>query len=304
MKKNVFFYSNMIKLGGIISMPENIAEDEAVPAAVLSHGYGASRDEFGDFLILTEILNSMGIAVFRFDYRGCGRSDYPLGRMLCNDEWKDDLKNAISFVSKYTRVDKNKICLIGESMGASVSIMAASEDHRVKCIIALSPIADGYEWIKQNWTKNKSRKEFDSFLREVQEDKEREAIYGQSNLLKMADALAYEDRYLELIEEIHKNFDDSEFTYHIHYASIASILSMRPIEAVKKISPRPVLLLAGKKDGIVPWKMNSQKLYESVGEIKKLVIFDEGDHGLLAEPTKSETISEIKDWLNNYLINS
>jgi len=304
MENNVFFYSNMIRLTGVISIPENIAEGEKVPVVVLSHGYGASRDEFGDFNMLSDIFNNIGIAAFRFDFRGCGNSDYPPGRMLCDNEWKTDLKNAVSFVCNYPGIDPGKVCLIGESMGASVSLMAAAEDLRVKCIIALSPIADGFEWIKQNWIKNKSSKEFDSFLQEVQEDMEREAVYGQSNLLKMSDALSYGKKYLDLIEEIHQNFADRYFKYYVQYASIASILLMKPVEAVKKISPIPLLLLAGKKDGIVPWKMNSQKLYEQSGEIKKIVILSEGDHGLLAEPTRSETISEIKDWVSNYLINS
>ncbi len=291
----------MTKLSGSISMPENIAEDEVVPAAVLSHGYGASRNEFGDFLVLTEILNSMGIAVFRFDYRGCGCSDYPLGRMLCNNEWKDDLKNAVSYISSYSYIDEQKICLIGESMGASTAILAASEDKRVSCVIALSPIADGYKWIKQNWVENKNIEDFYLFLEEIEIDKKRETIYGQSNLLKMSDALAYKQRYLELIEVIQKSFDDRNFTYYIQLASVASILEMKPVEVIKGISPRPLLLLAGGKDGIVPWKLNSQKLYNIAGDVKKIVVYDEGDHGLLAEPTRKEVIAELSKWLKKYL---
>lgn len=301
MDNNVFFYSNITKLSGSISMPENKAENAAVPVAVLSHGYGASRDEFGDFLVLSEILNSMGIAVFRFDYRGCGCSDYPPGRMLCNNEWKDDLKNAVSFISSYKYIDEQKICLIGESMGASTAILAAAEDKRINCVIALSPIADGYEWIKQNWVENKNTEDFYLFLEEIETDKKRESVYGQSNLLKMSDALAYKQRYLELIEEIHKNFDDRNFTYYIQLASIASILEMKPVEVIKKISPRPLLLMAGEKDGIVPWKLNSQKLYNIADDVKKIVVCEEGDHGLLAEPTRQEVITEISKWLKKYL---
>ena len=40
-----------------------------------------------------------------------------------------------------------------------------------------------------------------------------------------------------------------------------------------------------------------------VKTIKKLVIYDEGDHGLLAEPTRSKAIAEITGWLEKYLIN-
>lgn len=304
MEKDVFLYSNGVKLPGKVSIPEKKNNEGKYPVAVFSHGYGASKNEFGDFIVLSDILNDMGIATFRFDYRGCGFSFYQPGRMLCRDEWKEDLKNAVSFISHYTGIDSEKICLIGESMGASVAVLSASEDLRVKCIIALSTIADGYEWVRLNWIRNKSAEGFESFLEEIKEDQEREATYGQSNFLKMSDALAYEDRYLDLIEEIRQSFDSRDFTYYVQYASIASILSMKPIEVIEKVAPRPLLLLAGEKDGIVPWKMNSQKLYDSAGEIKKLIVYKEGDHGLLAEPTRQGAISEITGWLENYLVNS
>jgi dipeptidyl aminopeptidase/acylaminoacyl peptidase len=214
----------------------------------------------------------------------------------------EDLNNAVSFICSFNGIDKNRVCLIGESMGASAAILSAALDMRVKCILALSPIANGYEWVRQNWIENKGLKEFELFLEELREDKKREAVYGQSNLIKMSDALAYKKRYLDLIEEIRKVFDDRNFAYYIQYASVASVMLMKPVEAVKKISPRPLLLLAGKKDGIVPWEDNSLKLYENAGEIKKIVTYDNGDHGLLAEPTRSGAIKEIIDWIGMHLI--
>jgi dipeptidyl aminopeptidase/acylaminoacyl peptidase len=305
MEKEVVFYSNKEKLYGRMCIPENALRGSVgFPAAVFAHGYGASKDEFGDFKLLGGILNKIGIATLTFDFRGCGNSGQHLGRMLCNSEWVEDLTSAVSFISGFSGIDKNRVCLIGESMGASVSILSAALDMRVKCTIALSPIADGYEWIRQNWIENKGIKEFEAFLEQLMKDNERESVYGQSNLVRMADALAYKKRYLSLIEEIRKVFDDRSFTYYIQYASIRSVMLMKPIEAVTKISPRPLLLLAGKKDGIVPWENNSLKLFENAGEIKRIVTFEDGDHGLLAEPTREGAIKEITDWLERYLVNN
>jgi dipeptidyl aminopeptidase/acylaminoacyl peptidase len=304
MEKEVVFYSNKVELKGRVCIPDGGAAigGYGFPVAVLAHGYGASKDEFGDFKLLSGILNEIGVAALMFDFRGCGGSGHPLGRMLCGSEWVEDLTSAVSFICSFNGIDKDRVCLIGESMGASVAILAAALDIRVKCAIALSPIANGYEWIRQNWIENKGVKEFDLFLEELKEDKKREASYGQSNLLKMPDALAYKKRYLDLIEEIRKAFDDRNFTYYIQYSSVSSIMQMKPIEAIKAISPRPLLLLAGKKDGIVPWEKNSLRLYENAGEVKKIVAFDDGDHGLLAEPTRAGAIREITEWLGRYLV--
>ncbi len=301
MEKNIYFYSDSTRISGTLKMPETAIGNGLFPAVVLSHGYGASREEFGDFLFLSDFLNSLGIAVLLFDYRGCGQTEYPLGRMLCSTHWQQDLKNAVSFLCGCNSIDNKRICLLGESMGASTAILAAADDSRVKCAIAMSPIADGYAWIRQNWSESKGSEEFYKFIQEVKDDKNRETVYGQSNLVKMSEAMAYKQKYLDLIEEIHKSFDDYNFTYFVQLASIASILEMKPAEHIKKIAPRPVLIMAGKEDGIVPWELNAQKLYDNAGEVKKISMFDRGDHGLLAEPVKAGTVSEISDWLKKYL---
>ena len=301
MEKNIYFYSDSVRISGTLKIPEITGGKSLFPAVVLSHGYGASREEFGDFLFLSDFLNSLGIAVLIFDYRGCGKTAYPLGRMLCSSHWQQDLKNAVSFLGCCSSIDNKRICIIGESMGAATAILAAADDSRVKCVIAMSPIADGYEWIKQNWTENKGIEEFHNFLQEVEEDKKRETVYGQSNLVKMSEAMAYKQKYLDLIEDIHKSFDDYSFTYFVQLASISSILEMKPAEHIKKIAPRPVFIMAGKKDGIVPWELNAQKLYDNAGKLKKITVFDEGDHGLLAEPVKENAIAEISGWLKKYL---
>jgi dipeptidyl aminopeptidase/acylaminoacyl peptidase len=301
MEKEIYFYSNSIKLPGTISFPEDLPPEKGWPAVILSHGYGASREEFGDFIMLSGFLRSIKIAALRFDFSGCGRSDFLPGRMLCGSQWIDDLKNAVSFLSVYPNIDRQRICMLGESMGAAAAISAAADDRRVKIVISLSAIADGFEWVKNNWLKNKNKREFNSFLNTLEEDGRREAAYRSSNLVRMSDALAYEKRYTDLIEEIRKVFDDRSFTYYIQYASISSIFSLKPLKVVKKIAPRPLLILAGKKDEIVPCEKNSQKLFKRAGTVKKMIVYDEGDHGLFGGPAKEDALGQISEWLTKYL---
>ena len=117
----------------------------------------------------------------------------------------------------------------------------------------------------------------------------------------MSDALSYSQRYLDLIETLNKNFEDKEFTYYVEIASIASIFELKPIEFAAGVSPKPLLLMAGSKDGVVPWEENSKLLFEKAKEIKEFKLFENGDHGLLAEPTKTEAIRMIIDWFKKYL---
>ena len=187
MEKEVVFFSNRVKLQGRVCIPDacaGVGNATGFPVAVLAHGYGASKDEFGDFKLLSGILNEIGVAALTFDFRGCGDTGYPLGRMLCSSEWVEDLTNAVSFICSFSGIDKDRVCLIGESMGASVAILSAALDMRVKCTIALSPIANGYEWVRQNWIENKGIKEFELFLEELSEDKKGRPFMASQTFLR------------------------------------------------------------------------------------------------------------------------
>jgi len=300
MDREVCFYSGSVKIAGTFTFP-NTDKEEKKPAIILSHGYGASRNEFGDFILLSKKLGEKGIASLRFDNRGCGTTDYPLGRMLCDVEWKEDLLNAINFVSSYPGIDPKRIGLIGESMGGANVLQTAAYENKSKCVIALSAIASGNDWVKDLWLTNKTNKEYEYFLSTLQEDKIINSVYGRSNLVKMKDALPYPQRYVELIEILKDRFESSEFTYYIELASINSILSLSPIKSIEDISSKHLILMAGKRDGIVPWEKNSKLLYEKAKCSKEIKLFGDGEHGLLAEPTKKEALDFILDSLEKYL---
>lgn len=302
MEKDLFFYSNSFKLKGTINIPDINKEMEKLPAIIFSHGLGANKDEFGDFVFLADKLAEIKVASLRFDLKGCGYSEYPLGKMLFDTEWREDLKSAVSFIRAYPGIDQDKIGVIGESMGGANVIQVAGEDKRIKSIVSMSPFADGFDLIKHHWLENRSLGEFEDFLEKIETDRKRRSIYGYSNLLRMIDAIPYSKKYEELVEILGKTLDDKMFTYYIKYISIESMLSMRPIDVVNRISPRPLLIMAGKKDGIVPWQWNADKLFKKAREKKKLIVYEEGDHGLLADPTKEAVVGAIQSWLKETLI--
>ena len=182
MEKEINFYSSGVELSGILSIPEKV-QHKKIPAVVFSHGYGSGRDELGSYILISEHLNKIGFATFRFDMRGSGYSKYTPGKKLCSTEWKEDLKSAVYFISSYPEIDNNRIGVIGESMGGAIVIQTAAECSKIKCIIALAPIADGYDLIKQNWLTNRGEKDYRDFLEELEEDRIRRTKYESSNLV-------------------------------------------------------------------------------------------------------------------------
>jgi uncharacterized protein len=300
-KREVTFYSAGYRIQGTINLPKITDESSKLPSVIFSHGYASNRDEFGDFLIITEKLNKLGIASLLFDYSGCGITEFPLGEILCATNWKEDLKAAVSFISSFPGIDPERIAVIGSSMGGTNAINTTAEDQRIKCVIAMSSIADGFHWIKENWLNNKEKEEYEKFISNINEDRKRKAIYGFSNFIKITEALAYKDRYNALLDGLHKELDDRIFTYYVKYESIDSIMSINILDKVTKISPRPLMLLAGKIDEAVPWEKNSKELFDKAGQKKKFILVEDADHSLIAGNSREFVIMEILDWLNNYL---
>jgi len=70
-----------------------------------------------------------------------------------------------------------------------------------------------------------------------------------------------------------------------------------PVYEVSKISPRPILILHGKQDEIVPVSQ-SERLFENALEPRTLLIHDEADHSFVWH--RQWLASQILDWLNKF----
>jgi uncharacterized protein len=300
-KKLISFYSSDYYLNGNISIPKMKNKNRKFPVVILSHGFASNRDEFGDYIRIEKMLNDIGVATFRFDYSGCGNSSYQNGKILCATNWIEDLKSAISYISTRSIIDSNRIALLGTSLGGTNVINTAAEDERIRCIISMSPIRNGFDWIRNNWVKNRSKDEFIKFVEELEEDRRRKSIYGYSKTLKITKALSYPIRYNNSLNKIIIEKNKNNFTYYIQYQAIDSIFSIDISYKVKKISPRPLLILAGKLDEAVPWKENSKIIYDNADEIKRLVLINNGDHSLISGESVENVSCEIIEWLKKYL---
>jgi len=273
MEKDVAFYNGNTKIFGTLCLP------------------GSSSKK----------LEGSGIASLRFDHSGCGQSEYPLGRIIAQ-QLKEDIMSAVSFLAAYPGIDCQRIGALGESMGGAVVLEAAAADAGICCVASFCPVADGYQWIKENWLTVRSQEAFEGFIKDLEADRKREAYYGRSNLVSMAYGLSYPQKYVGLIEEVGNSFSHREFTYCVGYEPIGSIFGFKPVDVVEKISPRPLLVMAGKKDGAVPYGKNAKLIYDRAGDIKRFELFEDGDHGLLTEPTKHKALDIITKWFEKYLI--
>ncbi|GAB4467758.1 MAG: alpha/beta hydrolase [Armatimonadaceae bacterium] len=124
--------------GWYVPAPENgkVAGQGARGVIVISHGYYGNRSEMLPYLAF---LHHAGYAALLYDFRAHGwsngrRATFGLGETR-------DLQAAIHWVREHPDLRDLPLFLLGESMGASVSLMAAAEEERVRAVVADSPYA-------------------------------------------------------------------------------------------------------------------------------------------------------------------
>ena len=134
--------------------PPPAAVPESPKAVVFVHGRGQNRiaSSFHPDKIAPLFL-ARGWSVLLFDLRGHGESEgdrYSLGQYEPRD-----IIGAIDFVHDKTGIDRHRIALVGESLGAGSEIMTVAQDPTIGPIVADSAYADAYTVVSevgQNYT--------------------------------------------------------------------------------------------------------------------------------------------------------
>lgn len=152
--ENVLFKSRdeeVLLSGWYFSTGENGYQDNGM-TLVMAHGYSQNRQEpHLPALDLTARLVAAGFSVLMFDFRNAGKSG---GNCTTVGYWeKLDLLGAVDYAAK--RAAHHQIGLVGFSMGAATSLLAAAEDNRIQAVVADSPFYSLREYLAENmphWT--------------------------------------------------------------------------------------------------------------------------------------------------------
>ena len=113
----------------------HLLEKENPPCVIASHGLLASKDS-EKYIALGEILAREGLALLRFDFRGCGDSEGRMEESTVSGRIAD-LSSAIAFVKAYPGLG-NRIGLFGSSLGGYVSLIKASMEEEIRTVVIWS----------------------------------------------------------------------------------------------------------------------------------------------------------------------
>jgi len=130
-------------LNGILTLPDEI--NNPVPAIVLVHGSGPSNmdEKIGKltpFKDLAEGLANKGIAVIRYDKRTYAHKKQFINKpdISVKEETIEDAILATELLRKDSRIDSDKIFIIGHSMGGMLAPRIDAEGGNYKGLILLA----------------------------------------------------------------------------------------------------------------------------------------------------------------------
>ena len=114
------------KLVGVFHSP---AQQTRV-CVITCHGLLSSKDS-EKYIEIAHRFCGEGLAVFRFDFRGCGESGGKLGETTLTGRI-EDLGSALDFVQSQ---GYDRIGVMGSSLGGCVAILRVAKDRRVSSLV-------------------------------------------------------------------------------------------------------------------------------------------------------------------------
>lgn len=316
---------------GTLSKP---AGEGVFPLVIMVSGMGPQDRDWafakGKYKLakkMSDYLNQNGIAVYRYDDRGYGKSTGTSETLTSFNDLAEDVYAAVTTLKK--RNDVGKIGLLGHSLGGILSIMAASSHKDIDFIITLSGSYQNGGDIMMEQAKTLKRWKTSEEMTEAQVIANGEKFVqnwisyskGGDGLdtmkLILSDLIQYQIKKMspEIMAENLKKFKDTTDLFQQSYESVLeyytsphqkSFAIYDPIEDFKKITC-PILILFGEKDKHVVVKFNLPKVAMAIPDaaVTDLTIrtIPLADHGYsTSELMKNgEMVPGVLDYIANWV---
>lgn len=148
-REHVEFSIQGSKIFGVIHRPIG---EEKPPVVLFCHGLAGHKiGKHRMYVQLAESLSHVGIASFRFDFRGSGDSEGEFAEMSMQGEIEDAVK-ALEIIRELPYVNHSRIGIFGRSFGGAIAVYAAHRFGMAKSMVFWAPVYNGDQWEEQ-WEK-------------------------------------------------------------------------------------------------------------------------------------------------------
>jgi len=206
----------------------------------------------------------------------------------------EDARNSITFLQQQPQVDETSIGILGTSFGGAIAIYAAALDERIKCVGTNVSVGNGAKWLRSL----RNNREWRTLLEEVDEDRKRQVLTGNSRMVSLTYILpdeASKARREELLKR------DPTACSELPLETIQAVIEFKPEEVVHRISPRPLLFTVAGRDILTPVEF-TRELHDRAGEPKRFVVIPGAEHyETYSPPYVQRIIDEHYRWFEQYL---
>ena len=144
--EKVNFKSEGMNLVGNLFYPENYERGKKYPAIVVSGSWTTVKEQMAG--AYAQKLSKEGYITLAFDFRNFGESEGEPRFYESPEMKKADIQNAVSFLAGLPEVSSTKIGAFGVCAGAMYTLMAASEDDRIKSVVTAASWLHDAEAVK------------------------------------------------------------------------------------------------------------------------------------------------------------
>jgi dipeptidyl aminopeptidase/acylaminoacyl peptidase len=249
---SVRFGASSATLAGLLRLPE--AGEPPYPVVVQGPGWLGLADT-ESYVPYHQAFTDAGLAVLVFDYGGFGDSEGD-ATVLDPAAQVADWLVAIQFCAERSDLDVERLGVFGTGgTGGGNAIEVAARDQRVRAVVAQVPIADGEDWLRRQ----RSTAQWEAFRTQIEQDPDRMVGVRGELTIASGDRAGW------------KRDVEGRVPERVALASADALIRYRPIDAVGRIAPRAVMLVAVEDDDVTPTD-HARRLFEAAGEPKRLVL--------------------------------
>ncbi|TVO72257.1 alpha/beta hydrolase [Sedimenticola selenatireducens] len=297
MRENISFKSRGLECRGWLYLPDDIKAGTKCPTIIMAHGFSAVKEQgLADF---AEHFVKAGFAVLVFDYRFFGDSEGEPRCQIFPLEMVEDYRNAISWVSEHTHVDRDRIGIWGTSYSGGLVAYVGAIDKRAKAVVAQVPSIIGPES-----RRNMNPEKWDNLGDFLLQDRISRYSIGKINYLKV---VAPEGEPCILPGK--ENHDAlmgmaggaPNWRNEITVESLEKIREFDPVSRIHMIAPRALLVIAAEEDNLIPLEAVKDS-YEKASEPKDLTVYPILHFDIYTDPWQTKAANAAIDWFKTHLI--
>ncbi len=221
-------------------MPDNSATNQPMPAIVMAHGFSVVKEMW--LSAYAERFEEAGFVTLVFDFRFLGASDgNPRGQIISHEQ-QEDIRNAMTWLSRQPEVDADRIGVWGTSYGGGHVLHLAAFDRRIKAVVSQVPTISPVEQIAYR----SGRAGLEQIMGMLAADRVQRFDGGASNYMKVVGlqgevcALGGLDSY----EAVTRNAAEApNWVNQVTLESLEIYIEYLPTARIELISPTPLMMV-------------------------------------------------------------